>query len=77
MSKWDCIVIPDIQNEFCPMRFVIFFEDIISVHISPDRRSINDRNGIRYLSNKLDNILDYDLISRKTDGKMPRWYGGK
>lgn len=65
MSQLDCIVIPDIQNEFCPMRSVIFFEDIIKIHISPDRCSINDRNSIRYLNN----VLNYDLISRKTDGK--------
>lgn len=59
------------------MWFVIFFEDIISVYILFDRRSINDRNGIRYLSNKLEYILDYDLILCKMDGKMLCWYGGK
>lgn len=55
------------------MRFIIFFEDIIKNHITPDRCSINDRNSIRYLNN----VLNYDLISRKTDGKMPPWYGSK
>lgn len=47
------------------MQFIIFFEDIIKIHISPDRCSINDGNSIRYLNN----VLNYDLISRKTDGK--------
>lgn len=47
------------------MQFIIFFEDIIKIHISPDSCSINDRNSIRYLNN----VLNYDLISRKTNGK--------